>query len=497
MECREAWVLIGILSVYAALSLFLWGPFETHFDNPGYTDPAASYVLGQGFTSGCWYFQGCDEFWAGNVPLHQFLLIPWFKAFGFSSASVKALNMLYIVLGMGLLWLGMVRGRLIATARWRLGAIAFFLVSDSSLSLAISGRPEPLCLLIACAAWFFLSLERRAYRWGGLAGCGLLAPWAGLHLAAFFAFAGIGTVLFYQKRYWKEVLALAAGGVAGSVALLGFYRHFGMLDMFIVNICPHMSISFVMAAQKTDAYIKWITLIKSWGWRLGGFGASSLLFAAFLSIWVSATSFLTGRSRRLAALNIGCITGLPALFIAAGVFPRYYGVFLMLPITVTLFGLLSAGVMRDRRGSGAIQFLPWISLLLPGAYLWCIVIQAWPAYCSGRDENINAFVKKVVRSEDVALVDPKLWYAAKPRVKKTFSGLWKVQAGVSKNRDELSVVITSSSDSATCSDLLSSLPGKWQSTGEQLQVPDFQRFYRSNKHNTPFCYEVYRRVDRP
>lgn len=489
--------LIGMLLVYAAISFFLWGSFEIHYDNPGYTDPAASYVLGQGFTSGCWYFQECDEFWAGNVPLHQFLLIPWFKVFGFSNGSLIAINLFYITAAMGLFWRGMWQNRLVSTAGLRLGAVAFFLVSDSSLNLAINGRPEPLCLLIACSAWAFFGLEWRYYRWAGIAGCGVLAPWAALHLAAFFAFMGMGALLYFKKRYLKEVIALAVGGVIGSLALLGFYQHMGILPVFLKSISPHISISASNAILTTKDYIEWAAFAKSWGWKLSGFTNISFLFPAFLSVWVSCMSFLNGRACRLAALNIGCVTLLPALFLATGVFPKYYGFYLLLPITLTLFGLISAGVIRDGRGARLLSFFFWLSVAMPGAYFWASVVQAWPTLCSGRQARMDAFAKNVVRSTDVAWVDRRLWYATKPIVKKTFSTLWRLQSSVSKSRDEISVIIALSKGDDGKNTIAEDLPGEWKPTGEHLLVPDFSRYYRSNKTTEPLLFEVYRRTDRP
>jgi len=150
-------LLIITLIVYALVSLLLWGSFETHYDSPGYTDPAISFIMGKGFSSGCWYFQGDSDFWAGNVPLHQFLLIPWMTLFNLSVISVRILNMIYIIISMILLWMGMRRSGLLQTPTLRIGALWFFLLSDSACTLFIAARPEPLCLLIISLAWYFFT----------------------------------------------------------------------------------------------------------------------------------------------------------------------------------------------------------------------------------------------------------------------------------------------------------------------------------------------------
>jgi len=493
---REFVLLLGILLGYILITLTLWGKFEPHYDTPGYTDPAISFLMGKGFTSGCWYLQGNREFWAGNVPLHQLLLIPWFKLAGFSYLSVKLLNSIYLSLGMILLWLGMRSGRLVNSPGLRIGAISFFLLTDSAYILGTTGRPEPLCLLIACAGWYFLNGRRNVLRWGGLVLCGALAPWAGLPLAAFFAFAGLGTVLIYQKRYFREVLALAVGGVAGTIALLLFYRSAGVLEIFFANISPHTSFLAGNKAHQTAAYVEWAKYVDSWVWKTGGFLSISLFWTALISAGVSLTALITSQAKKLAAVNIGCFTLLPILFHLAGVFPNYYSFYILLPLTFSLFGLIAAGVISNRVIHRIVMVLLVIGVFLPGGYLWTAIVQGVPSYRSPERESREEFIKKSVHPDDVAWVDRRFWFETKPVARETFSALWRLQAETSSSRKEITVVIvpeSSAEDSGRF--LLPILPGHWEKTGESLQLPDFHRLIRSNKNNPPISFFVYRKVE--
>lgn len=490
-ERREPLLLALMLAVFALVSAGLWSSFETQFDSPAYTDPAASYVMGQGFTSGCWYFQGPDEFWAGNVPLHAALLIPWFKVFGFSAGSVWSLNLLYLLAGTVLIWRGMVRTGVVPSATWRLGAVAFFLAARCSLSLVIARRPDALCFLILGAAWYFLTLERPSRRRIALAGCGFLAVWASLNLAAFFALAGIGAVLFYGKRHFEEVAALAAGGALGAAALLGFYDRLGSLGAFIMNIAPHIGPHNGSPVRLGEDFAVFLRNYASWKGRMSGLSDGSALFVIGLAAGLAAAALKTGRSRKLAALNLACAVGIPAGLGAAGVFSYYYTFMLIVPVTVMSFGLLDGGLVQGPRGRGAVRLALCLSAVVPGSYLWCGVVQAVPSLRSHQYEQVSAFAREVIRPGDVAWVEPTFWFAVKPLARQVFSGLWKFQAETSPDRDRITVAIDYN-DRRT----VKYLPGTWEPTGEVLHWPDFHRFYRVDRNGELVDFLVFRRVDR-
>ena len=69
-----------------------------------YTDPAANFSFGAGFTSTAWYAQRYDAFWAGNVPLHALLLGAWLKLVPFGPSGVRSLNFLLVALAVVFFW---------------------------------------------------------------------------------------------------------------------------------------------------------------------------------------------------------------------------------------------------------------------------------------------------------------------------------------------------------------------------------------------------------
>jgi len=168
IKSHECKLLIALLLSYAFLMFVIQGEIRLHIDNPGYTDPAVNYVTGHGFTSTCWYAQGGDAFWAGNVPLHPFLLIPWFKIFGVSLSSVLWLNFLYVMAGVVLIWQATQKSDFISAAHWRLGAVAFFLLTDCAHYLLTFGRYDALGFLLIALSANLLTVQNQAWRFGGL-----------------------------------------------------------------------------------------------------------------------------------------------------------------------------------------------------------------------------------------------------------------------------------------------------------------------------------------
>ena len=94
-------VLVNLLT--AARSPTVW------LDEIRFKDPAANLVEGHGLTSTAWEFQSAQELWAGNAPLHTWLLVLWIKMFGLTPTAVRAVNFVYIAIAALLLWVGVRR----------------------------------------------------------------------------------------------------------------------------------------------------------------------------------------------------------------------------------------------------------------------------------------------------------------------------------------------------------------------------------------------------
>jgi hypothetical protein len=207
-------------------------------------------------------------------------------------------------------------------------------------------------------------------------------------------------------------------------------------------------------------------------------------------------NLLQARTRRLAILGISSITALPVCFISLGVFPRYYSFYIMLPVVLLIFGQLPILDSRNSRLGKILILLLFFGILLPGSYIWSAMVQGWPSMLrTDHNKSLN-FIKDSIHGDDVAWVDHRLWYDTKPIAKKTFSGLWRLQAQSAKSRDEVTVVITPSDSAQNLEPSLDFLPGKWEQTGASLQVPDFHRFIKINRGDQMITFVVFRRIDK-
>ena len=106
-------------------------------DEVAYSDPGVKLYLGNGFRSTAWATQLAGWFWAGNVPLHPFLLAIWLKRFGLRVGK----DVLVV-------WAGMFAGVcLLLTMYQALGALPDFIGSISNHTPARLGVIEKAGLL--------------------------------------------------------------------------------------------------------------------------------------------------------------------------------------------------------------------------------------------------------------------------------------------------------------------------------------------------------------
>lgn len=484
-DLKEAGMVAILLLAFALVSLVSVAKFPVHIDEPGYVDPAASYVLGQGFTSGAWYAQTHDEIWAGNVPLHQFALIPWFESFGFGLTSARAINILYIVVGVALLWIALKRGQLLQTPVWRVSAILFIVLSYSSAQMMVMGRPDAITFLLAALGFFALCFPNPLARRILLALVGAFAPWAGLQLAAALAFSGVLVLLFW-RRYFPELLATAVGGFLGTAALLGWYYSMGTLDAF------RESIGYHTAARNTDHARSFFSLSH----RAGALrDPSFLLLIAALGLAFFGCIFSPQSRVRTKEFfpALALLFGIPAWMIAIGVFPSYYSWFAVLPASIALFSLLESQIVRQRLLRGVIFSILAVAALFGVPRVFA---GGWLYSTDAVNASSDRFVFQALRPGDVAIVEKQAYYPAKAKASRVFYVQWYMDAISDADKASLTVAIM---DPKTFERVRPYFGGKWTPTDETLTLPQRNlismpgsRWYRENP---TLNLSVYRRTD--
>jgi hypothetical protein len=267
----------GALAALLCITFLLWvttlawtpiGP-----DEPSYKDPAINVVLGNGFTSGAWYGQASTEFWAGNTPLHAFVQIPWFAAFGISLLTSRTLEWSLILGATWILYVAVSRLGLVPSTKARLLFTAAWLGQTSTYTLATHGRPDALGLFIVALVLLAWSANNKRFRLPALAVLSSLLPWSGLQMIVAVLLVLSPLALVFRARFAAEIIAVFTGMAMGGFGLVIFYHLNDALSPFIDSVVPHTA----MGGLSIHTYNGW-TRGKSFWFLL--LGAACLLFGA-------------------------------------------------------------------------------------------------------------------------------------------------------------------------------------------------------------------------
>jgi len=481
---RESLWLALMLAVYAVLSFVSLRWYPVFVDEPGYADPAVSLLLGQGFTSGAWYAQGYESFWAGNVPLHQILLFLWMKVFGFSQVAVRSINIPYVIIGVLLFHAAVRRLGIVKSPGWRLAFVGIVLCSHAGSIWVNLGRTDAICVALAGLFAFGLSLGSLRSRNTCLLLTGLAAPWAGIQLAVVLGFVGLLVLIFLRQRFLKEIFVFAIGGIIGTGALLALYASQGVLDDFLVSVLPHSPIG--LSGRKVVP-----PPVQGLKHRIGGFTDYTLL--CLIGGYALACFALFRKREALPWLLAGAaaFVGIPSVLALTGVFPTYYAWFAYIPGTAVLAAILARGYI-DCRPAKALFVLALVCACLIGfPRVWFMGFLYRADEANRRAEE---FVATVIRPDDAVLVQPIAWYAAKRNAARVFHGF---RAPNLKPEEvaRLTVVISSPAFFKAQESIIGS---NWIELPEMLSVPNrnthrlpFSKWYRDNPN---IELRVYRRA---
>jgi hypothetical protein len=481
---RESLILLLLLSVYGVLSYMSLRWYPVFIDEPGYADPAASLLLGQGFTSGAWYAQGYESFWAGNVPFHQVLLFFWMKIFGFSQLAVRSINILHVVIGMALFHTSVRRLGIVKNSGWRLAFVGMVLCSHAGAVWVNLGRPDAICMALAGLFAFGLSIGSVRTRIAIMFLVGVLSPWAGIQLAVVLGFVSLLVLLFFRKRFGKEMLVFAAGGIIGTGGLLALYSSQGVLDVFIQSILPHSSITFFDRKVVPPP-------MQSLKHRIGGFTDYSLL--CLLAASTMAGLAVCRKKEALPWLLAGAaaLAGIPLVLALTGVFPLYYAWFAFIPGAAILVGVMERGWVCSGPAKAASILAILCAALIGFPRVW---FMGFLYRSDDANRRAEEFVASVLRPGDTVFVQPLAWYAAKSNAARVFHG-FRAPNLTPEEVASLNVVISSLPFFKAQKSIIGS---DWIELPETLSVPNrnthrlpFSKWYRDNPN---IELRVYRRA---
>ena len=234
---RELAQVLMVLALVVLVNLLTASRSPTVWvDEARFTDPAANLVEGHGLTSTAWPFQTSQELWAGNAPLHTWLLVPWIKVFGLTPTSVRAVNFIYMAIAALLLWVAVRRMGLISSSRLRVGLVGLVLLEYAVAFSYRSGRYDSLGILLAAAVIAAATLQSQAARMVLVAAIGVLAPFTGMQVIPYAVVMAALMFLIFGTPTLRITIPLGVGMAMGAALLYAVLHAMGAWQGFVTSI---------------------------------------------------------------------------------------------------------------------------------------------------------------------------------------------------------------------------------------------------------------------
>lgn len=226
-------LLTGSFAVVNILTI-TWFP-QVWIDEVLSIDPSLRYVINKGFTSTAWYSQDSTQFWASNLPLHEYLLIPWFKIFGVSITAARSVCIFYFLLASIVLWRWMDIAGFIKDYKLKILFITVLWAGHDIVTIYRNARYDALTILVATLV-LLIYFSKSPYRKWLTVLIGVISLLSGLQLPPFIvivlAFAWLA-VKEYRRELFRFGVHYCVGVFAGLGALLAFLYTQGVAYTFL------------------------------------------------------------------------------------------------------------------------------------------------------------------------------------------------------------------------------------------------------------------------
>lgn len=446
--------LLLLVFLFGLIVLNWCGPISG--DCPPYVDPAMRFLNGSGFTSNCWYIQSGSAFWAGNVPLYQFILIPWFFLTESSANAVLVLNLLFVTIGIAVLCDGLKRLKMLAND-WIIVACAVSLFSIQSTHFLFAyGRYDPIAFLLLCVMVRHFSLSNRMIRFVALGLTGFLAVWA--HFPAVVYVSVVGFILLVtHRKSWREVCSIGVGIFCGFASLLLFYSTNGILSDFLMSVLPHTAGSG-LHKDISGLYYNNLILIP-------------------LAIILAGISALT-KHKPMKLFIPSFVILVPAALVAAGKFSPFYSWMYMSGIIVLIMIGLESLIVGEKSKTLIAIGIAGLTVCWPGSTVRNSLKTYLTTRCwSNNDATSRINLTSQLLRTDTVWCDQELYFDVFPKVKRVLSGNTAAPFATYLNPNHINesnlVNVLILAEDAKAEYLLNltvlaAMPGKWKQTGSQI-----------------------------
>jgi hypothetical protein len=384
-------------------------------DEVQFTEPAANYVQGKGLTSTAWHLQGAEETCLPINKLHTWLLIPWIYLFGLTPTSVRAVNFLYVAVAALLLWVGVRRLGLIASARLRVALVVAVLSQYAVTFSYRSGRYDALGMMLAGAAVASATLRSQGLRIAALLAIGVLVPITGLQLVPYTVIVAAVLLAFFGRETLRATLPLGAGIAMGGALLYAALHATGTWQRYVEGVNSFPTLGDTMAARLA-------TIANELPRDLTLNDPSVALALAILVFGLAASKavgFKNWRRVDLAALLL-CLA-VPVGVGLAGRFPLYYHWMIEVPAIVGAVVVWDRVVRNPSRGLRFASLGIGVVLAMSSAVglpaRLVVTVLEW----SRRDyAPVETFVSRYMLPSDVVFASYQGFYALQHCGTKTF-----------------------------------------------------------------------------
>ncbi|MET0385652.1 MAG: hypothetical protein ABW321_06820 [Polyangiales bacterium] len=455
-------------------------------------DPAVNLYLGRGFHSTGWQYQGKDEFWASNAPLHQILLFHWLKAFALSPVSVRSLNFVLMAAIMLVTWLSVVRLSLVNTWQGRTALLGLMMGTAGLTFNYCAGRYDCIGILLCVTLFFAFSIRSQPRRQATLIVAATFIPLAGVNLLPYVVLMSGLCVLGFGKQYLREIASIALGVLLGALFLYMLYVTNQVAHVILVSAGGHALHDVVdktAAVRSGDAKHKVLYTLLHLplmlvqrlkdlpGWYTHDRSFIVLASLALGSAWWARRR---GTLRRASLAMAGAAVALSVPFVLglARNYPFYYSWMALLPLSVVCAGWFSRlfeqrAVLWQRMAAAA-----WLAFAAYWGMPQRVTAMSQEVRYGSPYRQLDAFLAAHVKPEDCAYADFESYYGLVARTRYTLFPTYE-DAMSDVERRELSLLAVRQENAAHAQQIVG---GGWQKIAA-LDAP------------APYDIELYRRAE--
>jgi len=389
----------------------------TFLDEVYFAQPVINLLRGDGYTTAAWYDSTSTQTHVSTAPIYSFFLYLWLGLWGISQYAVRALPVLFALLGAAVLWRACVRLGWVQGGRAASLLIALMLLDYGAAFSYSCGRPDSLSFLLLAALLYLASFPDRPQALWLMALVGVLLPFVQWS-AAIFTFCLCGALfILFRQRVLKPGLVIFAGVFLGFIAQRLIYWKLGLWDTVVRTIEGEGAANVfqrILDRLTSDPLSNHHNVIPK-------DITSLILLAGFAVIFVRIKQIGDPVGERLAkaAAIIALAVGIGMYFL--GKFPTYYGWMLCAPLGVILV-MYGERVGSQRRGAWATALSIGILACAAGLpFQFLVALHDWNDRQPG---PFTAWLQGKISQDDVVYCDYPYYYPVKFRAKRVYTGFY-------------------------------------------------------------------------